>query len=171
MLKLNLFLLWGPFFPPFEVISAKFRRFSRSHTFWSPGSSAGKESACNAGNPRLIPELGRSPGEGIGYPFPGFFPGEPAWTGEPGGLQTMGSQKTQLSTAHIGLGKIKCMIIVCEKINSRTGWSREQVLELDSVQFSSTAQSCLTLCDPMNRSMPDRPIHHQLPESTQTHVH
>ena len=38
-------------------------------------------------------------------------------------------------------------------------------------QFSSVAQSCLTLCDPMNRSMPDLPVHHQLTESTQTHVH
>ena len=39
------------------------------------------------------------------------------------------------------------------------------------VQFSSVAQSCLTLCDTMNRSMPGLPIHHQLPESTQTQVH
>ena len=39
--------------------------------------------------------------------------------------------------------------------------------ESDSVQFSSVTQSCLTLCDPMNRSMPGLPIHHQLPESTQ----
>ena len=38
-------------------------------------------------------------------------------------------------------------------------------------QFSSVTQSCLTLCDPMNRSMPGLPVHHQLPESTQTHVH
>ena len=34
-----------------------------------PGSSAGKESACHAGDPGLIPELGRSPGEGISYPI------------------------------------------------------------------------------------------------------
>ena len=40
-----------------------------------------------------------------------------------------------------------------------------------SVQFSSVTQSCLTLCDPMNRSTPGLPVHHQLPESTQTHVH
>ena len=40
-----------------------------------------------------------------------------------------------------------------------------------SVQFSSVAQSCLTLCDPMSRSTPGLPVHHQLPESTQTHVH
>ena len=40
-----------------------------------------------------------------------------------------------------------------------------------SVQFSSVAQSCLTLCDPMNRSTPGLPVHHQLLEFTQTHVH
>ena len=38
-------------------------------------------------------------------------------------------------------------------------------------QFSSVAQSCPTLCNPMNRSTPALPVHHQLPESTQTHVH
>ena len=40
-----------------------------------------------------------------------------------------------------------------------------------SVQFISVAQSCLTLCNPMNRSTPGLPVHHQLPEFTQTHVH
>ena len=40
-----------------------------------------------------------------------------------------------------------------------------------SVQFSSVAQSCPTLCDPMNRSTPGLPVHHQLLEFTQTHVH
>ena len=38
-------------------------------------------------------------------------------------------------------------------------------------QFSSVAQSCPTLCDPMNRSTPGLPVHHQLPEFTETHVH
>ena len=40
-----------------------------------------------------------------------------------------------------------------------------------SVQFSSVAQSCPTLCDPMNRSTPGLPVHHQLPEFTQSRVH
>ena len=40
-----------------------------------------------------------------------------------------------------------------------------------SVQFSSVAQSCPTLCDPMNRSTPGLPVHHQLPEFTQIHIH
>ena len=38
-------------------------------------------------------------------------------------------------------------------------------------QFSSVTQSCPTLCDPMNHSMPGLPVHHQLLEFTQTHVH
>ena len=42
---------------------------------------------------------------------------------------------------------------------------------LVSVQFCSVGQSCLTLWDPMNRSTPGLPVHHQLPEFTQTHVH
>ena len=46
-----------------------------------------------------------------------------------------------------------------------------QSLKPDSVQFSSVAQSCPTLCDPMNHSTPGLPVHHQLPEFTQTHVH
>ena len=40
-----------------------------------------------------------------------------------------------------------------------------------SVQFSSVTQSCPTLCNPMNRSMPGLPVHHQFPDFTQTHIH
>ena len=39
------------------------------------------------------------------------------------------------------------------------------------VQFSSVTQSCPTLCNPMNRRTPGLPVHHQLPEFTQTHAH
>ena len=44
-------------------------------------------------------------------------------------------------------------------------------IQRHSIQFSSVAQSCLTPCDPMNCSTPGLPVHHQLPEFTQTHVH
>ena len=44
-------------------------------------------------------------------------------------------------------------------------------VQFSSVHFSSVTQSCPTLCDPMNRSMPGLPVYHQLPEFTQTHVH
>ena len=40
-----------------------------------------------------------------------------------------------------------------------------------AIQFSSVVQSCQTLCNPMNRRVPDLPVHHQLPEFIQTHVH
>ena len=52
-------------------------------------------------------------------------------------------------------------------------WSRAQTAcaPISSVQFSSVTQSCPTLCDPMNHSTPGLPVHHQLPEFTQTHVH
>ena len=45
------------------------------------------------------------------------------------------------------------------------------LLKLSSNQFSSVTQSCLNLCDPMNHSTPGLPVHHQLLEFTQTHVH
>ena len=50
------------------------------------------------------------------------------------------------------------------------GW-RSMAGYTPSVQFSSVAQSCPTLCDPMNHSTPGLPVHHQLPEFTQTHIH
>ena len=45
------------------------------------------------------------------------------------------------------------------------------LVQFSSVQISSVAQSCPTLCDLMNHSMPGLPVHHQLPEFTQTHGH
>ena len=45
------------------------------------------------------------------------------------------------------------------------------MLVAQSVQFSSFAQSCLTLCNPINPTTPGLPVHHQLPEFTQTHTH
>ena len=50
-------------------------------------------------------------------------------------------------------------------------WRFCSAMWTQSVQFSSVAQSCPTLCDPMNRSTPGLPVHHQFPEFTQTHVH
>ena len=52
------------------------------------------------------------------------------------------------------------------KISASTWW-----LYISAVQFSSVAQSCPTLCSPMNCSTPGLPVHQQLPEFTQTHVH
>ena len=49
--------------------------------------------------------------------------------------------------------------------------AQNQTVFHSSVQFNSVAQSCPILCDPMNRSTPGLPVHHQLLEFTQTHVH
>ena len=50
------------------------------------------------------------------------------------------------------------------------GFISEKIYHHQSVQFSSVTQLWLTLCDSMNRSTPGLPVHHQLPEFTQTHV-
>ena len=52
-----------------------------------------------------------------------------------------------------------------------TNPNKSKVQWSPSVQFSSVAQSCPILCNPMNHSTPGLPVHHQLPEFTQTHVH
>ena len=50
-------------------------------------------------------------------------------------------------------------------------YSSHVIFAISSVQFISVAQLCPTFCDPMNRSTPGLPVHHQLPTFTQTHVH
>ena len=65
-----------------------------------------------------------------------------------------------------------------EKIGNLWIWGEDKVGANDGSRtsgmifhFSSVTQSCPTLCDPMNRSMPGFPVHHQLTEITETHVH
>ena len=69
---------------------------------------------------------------------------------------------------------------VCSNCNHRPGQDIEHLQQprrffyapsRSAVQFSLVAQSCLTLCDPMNCSTQGLPVHHQFPEFTQTHVH
>ena len=61
----------------------------------------------------------------------------------------------------------------CKFINSRVNRQTEICLYsgISSVQYSSVAQLCLTLCDPMDYSALGLPVHHQLPKLSQTHVH
>ena len=60
----------------------------------------------------------------------------------------------------------------CVRLFATTWTTAHQAsLSITNSQFSSVAQSCLTICDPMNRSTPGLPGHHHLPEFTQTHVH
>ena len=62
--------------------------------FLHPGGSEGKVSACNVGDPGLIPGWGRSPGEG-NVTHPSILAWEILWTEEPGGIQSMGSQRVR----------------------------------------------------------------------------
>ena len=61
----------------------------------------------------------------------------------------------------------KCMLL-CLSVCEHVLWVTHLIC---MYQFSSVAQSCPTLCDPMNCSMPGLPVHHHLSEFTQTHVH
>ena len=63
--------------------------------------------------------------------------------------------------------KLFHVIIIIDDFQMR----RLKVIVLVHVQFSSVAQSCLMLCDPMNHNTPGLPVHHQLLESTQTYIH
>ena len=61
-----------------------------------------------------------------------------------------------------------------EKVGLKLNIQKTKIMAsgpISSFQFSSVAQSCPTLCYPMNRSTPGLPLHHQLLEFTQTHVH
>ena len=83
------------------------------------------------------------------------------WMEEPGRPQSMGSQRvkhdwaTSPSPSYIELWFLSFFPRISK------GY----------LQFSSVAQSCPTPCDSMNHSTPGLPVHHQLPEFTQTHVH
>ena len=74
--------------------------------------------------------------------------------GEPGGLPSMGLHRVGHDWCDLAAAvAADHLLLVCS-----------------SVQFSLVAQSCPTFCDPMNRSMPGLPVHHQLLEFTQTHA-
>ena len=90
-------------------------------------------------------------------------------TVEPGGLPSMGLHRVGHDWSDLAAADLSHGHRLCARHNSRY---RKYKSEQDKwVQFSSVAQSCLTLCNPVNCSTPGLPVHHQLPEFTQTHVH
>ena len=73
-----------------------------------------------------------------------------------------------------GTQRMRLLDVITNSMNMSLGKLKETVKDREafsSVQFSSVAQSCPTLCDPMNLNRPGLSVHHQLPEFTQTHVH
>ena len=107
------------------------------------------ESISNVGDLGSLLGSGRLPGEEIAT-HSSILAWRIPWAEKPGGLQSMKSQRVGHDWA----------------ANTFTFHTYTY-----SVQFRSIAQSCPTLCNLMDCSMPGRPVHHQLPEFTQTHVH
>ena len=99
-------------------------------------------------------------------------------TRRPRGLQLFQCMDVTYNTYYLS-PEIKRRVLLGRKVmtnldsilKSRDITLPTEVHLVSSVQFSSVAQSCPTLCDPMNRSTPGPPVHHHLPEFTQTHVH
>ena len=102
---------------------------------------------------------------------------------------------SNLEPVHCSMSSLNCCFLTCKHISQEAGkvvWYSHLLKNFPQffhknfpqfstvkgftavnkeVQFSSVAQSCPTLCDPMNHSTPGLPVHHQLPEFTQTHAH
>ena len=107
-----------------------------------PCGSAGKESTCNARDLGTIPDL-------------------------ISGLEDL-LENNVCPLQHSGLEN--SMDFTVYGVPKRWTWLNDFQNEQD-IQFSSVVQSCPTLCDPMNRSTPGLPVHHQLLEFTQPHIH
>ena len=94
----------------------------------------------------------------------------------PTGYHTKGSKSDKVRPAH-GITFMsqpkneKDALIYKTETDSQIGKQMCGAVQSSSVQFSPVTQSCPTLRDPMNQSTPGLPVHHQLPEFTQTHVH
>ena len=108
------------------------------------GGSDGKESTCKAGELDLIPGLERSPRGGHGNPF-------------------------QYSCLENPLGQ-RCLVAYSLWGHRRVGHD-SATEHTHTHKFSSVAQSCPTLCNHRDCSVPGFPVHHQHPEFAQTHVH
>ena len=78
------------------------------------------------------------------------------------------SLRRQAGRGQIFLSSSFCSVQLCKELDCIYPHGRGQ--SILSVQFSSVTQLCQTLCDPMDCSMAGFPVHHQLPEPTQTHV-
>ena len=99
------------------------------------------------------------------------MPSMPSCHGDAMPLTSSSPSALNLSQNHSLFQWVSCWHQLAKLLKLSLDNSNRAALLHQSVQFSSVAQSCPTLCDPMNRSTPGLPVHHQLPEFTQTHVH
>ena len=82
----KLFLIFGSVRPSYHF-------FLMPHLAWVPGGSSSKEPTCQCRRLRFHPWVGKISWRRAWQPTPVFLPGEPPWTEEPGGLQSMGRQR------------------------------------------------------------------------------
>ena len=128
-------------------------KFSKDHVVF-PGGSVSKDSACNTGDQGSIPESERSPEKEMAT-YSSILSWRIPCTEEPVGLQFMSSLTLYIE------GLTFCILYCNDHVKK----------EIYEVQFSSVTHSCPSLCGPMDCSTPGFPVHHQLTEFTQTHVH
>ena len=120
----------------------------------SPSGLDGKESACNSGDLDLIPGLGISSGGGM-QPTPVFLPRESPWTEEPGGLQSLGSQRvwhdwaTKHSTAQHSILNRKFWLLMTTVEHSQLSAPGSSSYQ-DPKSFSSLCQTALSSVLPSN---------------------
>ena len=122
----------------------------------------GKESTCSVQDTGSIPESGRSLGGGNGYSLQYSCLENPmdrgAWQTKVHGVAR---SHTQLSNYYFT--SFRYLIRILYRLS--------HLISIRLDQIRSVAQSCPTLCDPMNHSTPGLPVPHQHPEFTETHVH
>ena len=132
--------------------------FTHTHTHIGfPGDASGKEPACQCrrGKRLRVQSLGvEGPLEESMATHSSILDWTVSWTREPGGLPSTGVKRVR----HLWSNLASIYIYMLAKL-------------IRSDQIRSVAQSCPTLCDPMNCSTPGLPVHHQLPEFFETHVH
>ena len=90
------------------------------------------------------------------------------------GGEVLGLVETSADGTLVAMTAVEAGDMMVWKLSGPTALSFSIIhahLALRYHQFSSVAQLCQTLCDPMNYSTPGLPVHHQLPEFTQTHIH
>ena len=121
---------------------------------WSPAQPMSATAACTCQHKSLISQ--RRPSDGTALAGPCCKKGPTYLLNGGRGQAPRSSEITRIFTSWNNPGFVFFLCIV---------------IKTASVQFSSVAHSCPTLCDPMNHSTPGLPVHYQLPEFTQTHVH
>ena len=127
------------------------------YSYGFPCGSAGKESTWQCGRPGFDPCVGKIPWRGEMLPTPVFWPGEFHRLYSSWGRKE--SDMTEWFSLSLYFNRNCLVNIFTEKFIT------------DAIPFSSVAQSCSTLRNLMDLSTPGLPLHHQLPEFTQTHLH